>query len=79
MKMETMVCVEQKLAVSSPDPDLSGGRMGGSLLVVLAVLVLFAVPARAADLFLVGEREMKRPSRWWTSTVMRHIMRHQES
>ena len=32
--------------------------MGGSLLAVLAVLVLFAAPARAADLFLVGEREI---------------------
>ena len=32
--------------------------MGGSLLAVLAILVLFAAPARAADLFLVGEREI---------------------
>ena len=32
--------------------------MGGSLLAVLAVLVLFSAPARAADLFLVGEREI---------------------
>ncbi|MFA6148741.1 MAG: capsule assembly Wzi family protein [bacterium] len=32
--------------------------MGGSLLAVLAVLVLFAVPAHAADLFLTGEREV---------------------
>jgi hypothetical protein len=32
--------------------------MGGSLLAVLAALVLFAAPARAADLFLTGEREI---------------------
>jgi len=32
--------------------------MGGSLLAVLAALVLFAAPAHAADLFLTGEREV---------------------
>ena len=32
--------------------------MGGSLLAVLAALVLFAAPAPAADLFLTGEREI---------------------
>jgi len=32
--------------------------MGGSLLAILAVLVLFAAPAHAADLFLTGEREI---------------------
>jgi len=53
-----MYRAKQEPAVSAPDPDLSGGRMGGSLLAVLAILVLFAAPARAADLFLVGEREI---------------------
>ena len=32
--------------------------MGGSLLAVLAALVLFAAPVHAADLFLTGEREI---------------------
>jgi hypothetical protein len=32
--------------------------MGGSLLAILAALVLFAAPAHAADLFLTGEREV---------------------
>jgi hypothetical protein len=45
--------------------DVSGVRMGGSLLAVLAamaisagVLALSSSPARAADLFLTGEREI---------------------
>src|SRR5512140_170707 len=64
-KMETVFRVKQRFPVPAPVSARSGGRMGGSLLAVLAVLVLFAgtaaivpAPAHAADLFLTGEREI---------------------
>lgn len=56
--MKTVSRAKQEFAVSVPVSDFSGGRMGGSLLAILAALVLFAAPAHAADLFLTGEREL---------------------
>src|SRR4030042_2431259 len=63
--METVSREKQAWALSSPVSDVSGGRMGGSLLAVLAALALAAAiaglapaPTHAADLFLSGEREI---------------------
>jgi hypothetical protein len=53
------------MTLSAPVSDVSGGRMGGSLLALLAALALAAgiaglapAPTQAADLFLSGEREI---------------------
>jgi len=63
--MENLYRSPQAFDVTVPVSDISGGRMGGSLLAVLAALALFAAAtavapasARAADLFLTGEREI---------------------
>jgi hypothetical protein len=63
--METVSREKQEAALSALVSDVSGGRMGGSLLAVLAALALAAVlaglapaPTHAADLFLSGEREI---------------------
>jgi hypothetical protein len=69
MHLKTVFRALHESAVSATVSDVFRGRMGGSLRVlrnvpvllfgaILAVLALFAAPARAADLFLSGEREI---------------------